>query len=325
MVQSVESMYGRTFLNGEAAQIPAHRMVKLKSGTTTEPAEIVYSDAGEAAIGVTIDYAETGERVAVKLWSDGGTFLIEAADTFNRLATLYSANDGKCSDSSSGTSILQAADACTAAGDIIECIVNPPAATTAATISIADTGAFTSAETVEAALAEIYQHIKSAQATISIPLGSLTQEDGTAITVFSDGDSAVAGFAQLSNKEQVLRWNNHATPGEVGFSVTLPEDLNDAAALVIHWLAAVSGATDTPEITCQAFFGAGDTDCAGTDDEIDGATTVTEYTCTIAHGDVPAGPTQLTVLFNPKDGELGTDDCYIYGVWIEYTRTILTA
>ena len=73
----------------------------------------------------------------------------------------------------------------------------------------------------------------------------------------------------------------------------------------------MSGTTDTPEITHEAYFNAGDTDCAGTEDEIDGGATLTEYTGTIAAANVPASPSVLTVIIAPKAGELGTDDALL--------------
>jgi len=323
MSQSVAVNGPKTFKAGE--DLEAFRRVKVESGTTTTPPEVVYADAGEAFIGITREAVDDGDYVSVDLFAKEGTFFAEAADSFSVQATLYGAADGKVSDSSNGTGFLIALEAATAAGDIVEVAVMPFAATTAASISIADSGGFTSQATVEAALAEIYQHIASAQAAIHVPLGALTLEDGTAITTFSDGASATPGFSQESNKEVVLRWNNHATPTAVAFSVVLPEDLDDSADVIIHWLAKMSGATDSPEITHECYIGAGDTDCAGTDDEIDGGTTLTEYTATIAAANVSAAPQPLTVIFQPKDGELGTDDCLIYGVWVEYTRQILTA
>jgi hypothetical protein len=158
--------------------------------------------------------------------------------------------------------------------------------------------------------------------SIPVSLGSLVGEDGTALAQFSDGDSATPGWAQLSNKELVLRWNNHATPSAVSFSVAMPSDLDAGEDVEIHWLAAMSGANDTPEITTEAYFNDGDTDCAGTDDEIDGGATLTEYVNVIDAADVPAAPAALTVNFKPKAGELGTDDCFIHAVWVEYTATV---
>lgn len=306
--------------------LEARRRVKIKSGTTATPPEVEYADAGEDWIGVTEYAVLEGQPVAVKLNNAPGSFEIECdvSSEIARGTVLYGANDGKVSDASNGSAQGIALEA----GEddaIIEVAVWNVKANTAANTTIEDTDGFTLKATVEAALAEIYQHLVSAQATIPIPLGSLTLEDGTAITKFSAGDSATPGFSQESDKEVVLRWNNHATPGAVAFSIPMPQDLDESKDLVIHWLAKMSDANDTPDLVAEAYFDAGDTDCAGTDDEIDGGTSLAEYTNTIDAADVPASPSVLTVVFGPKSAELGTDDCLVYGVWLEYTRKILTA
>jgi hypothetical protein len=136
----------------------------------------------------------------------------------------------------------------------------------------------------------------------------------------------VPGFNQVYNKEVVLRWNNHAAPLKVAaFGISLTPDLNPGENVVVHWRAKMSGATDTPLLEHECYLGAGDTDCAGTDDEIDGAATLTEYTAAIAHADVGGAPEELTLIFGPKASELGTDDLLVYSCWIEYTRQTLAA
>ncbi len=306
----------RTFTAGE--DLEAYRRVKIKSGTTTSPPEVVYADAGEACIGTTLAPAKSGDPIAVKGLNDSGTRLVEAADSFAVGANLYGANDGKVSDSASGNAQFVALEAATAENDVIEATVDPYLTNTAATTSLADAAGHTAQTTVEAAIAEIYASIDTAKKTIPIPLGALTLEDGTALTKFVSEAAASCGFSQESNKEIVLRFNNHATPPKVGFSAPMPQEMDGAAAVEIHWLAAMSGANDTPVLEHECYFGAGDTDCAGTDDEIDGGVTLTEYSASIAHGDVPdTMPAVLTCLFGPKAGELGTDDLLIYAVWLE--------
>lgn len=87
----------------------------------------------------------------------------------------------------------------------------------------------------------------------------------------------------------------------------------------------MAGATDTPKIVHEAFFGAGDTDCAGTDPEVTGGVTLTEYTCTIAHGDVLEAPSSLTLILTPIAGEINTDELHVYAVWLEVTRKLKTS
>jgi len=316
MGQAVWNEGPKTYTAYEALE--AYRRVKIKSETTTIPPEVQYADAGESYIGTTLAPAAAGERVVVLAPNDNGTRLVEAADSFSVGAVLYGANDGKVSDSASGSAQFMAIQAAGAGGDIVEAIVYSYLTTAAGSVSLADSNGHTAETTVEGAIAEIYASIDGAKKTIPIPLGSLMLEDGTAIGKFSDGTSATPGFAQLSNKEVVLRWNNHSSHTAVAFSVPMPQELYGSAAVEVHWLAAMSGNTDTPDLVHECYFGAGDTDCAGTDDEIDGGTALTEYSASIAHGDVPdTMPATLTCIFQPKDGEATTDDVLVYAVWLE--------
>lgn len=148
----------------------------------------------------------------------------------------------------------------------------------------------------------------------------LTQEDGTALTKWTAG--ATPGFQQLSNKETVLCWDGNASPTGVMAHFDFPDDLDGAAPVKIHYLAKMAGTTDTPVIVNEAYFNAGDTDCAGTDDEVDGGVTLTKYSMTIAADDVPDGPASLDVLFDPTDGQMNTDELHIYAIWAEYTKKL---
>jgi len=92
-----------TFKAGEA--LAAKRRVKIESGTTNDPPEVVYADAGEDFIGVTEYDVADGDMVAVKLNNAPGIFEIECVvdSAIARGTVLYGAADGKVSDASSGT------------------------------------------------------------------------------------------------------------------------------------------------------------------------------------------------------------------------------
>jgi hypothetical protein len=306
----------------------ANIRVKLTSPSTTLPVQVEVAGLGEQHIGITEFAVASGDPVTVRLRTYPGTQEVVAADTFAVAAILYGAADGKVTDNSAGagSAIGQAMEACTGGGDVVEMVPYNVISTTAATVSIADSANHTLTATVEASLAELYVDAKSAQCIIPIPLSSLTLEDGTALTKFVSEGNPTCGFSQEANKEIVLRFNNHATPADVAaFGIPLPADLNPGANIVVHWRAKMSGATDTPVLEHECYLGAGDTDCAGADDEIDGAATLTEYTATIAHADVGGSPEELTLIFGPKAGEMGTDDLLVYSVWLEYTRQVMAA
>lgn len=121
---------GRSFEAGEA--LAKYRRVK-KSGAT-----VVYADAGEDSIGVTMHNAASGAQVMVKLFNDGGTFPIEAAAAITANAAVYGANDGKIDDTVSGDKLGTANEAATASGNIIEVLAATPANITAVQSLISD-------------------------------------------------------------------------------------------------------------------------------------------------------------------------------------------
>lgn len=323
----------KTFTAGE--DLEARRRVKIKSGTTTTPPEVVYADAGEDFIGVTEYAVLDGSPVAIKMNNAPGTFEIECAvdSAIARGTVLYGAADGKVSDASSGTaqgiSLEAGVD-----GAIIEVAPWNVKATNAGTVSVADSSSLITGATVEAALAEIMTGIKTAQCALFPQL--IAAEDGTALPKFADGASGV-GWAQLSNKELALRWNNNATPDKVALQFVMPQDLDDSKAAVLHLMGAIvkAGAdeTDSPVFTVEAYFSTAAAD-PGADDNCGGETgeflttanaNWQEKTLSIALADVPAAPCVLTLVLNPKDGQLGTDDFVLLTPWLEVTRKCLTA
>lgn len=320
----------KTFDAGEALAL--FRRVKLDTGSGTS---VVYADAGEQHNGVVQDAVANGGRAAVRLRTAEGTNKVVAAGAFSAGATLYGAADGKVDDASSGSAIGWALEAATADGDIVEMMPFNVLSTTAATVSIADAGGFTATATVEAALQEIYQHIASAQAFLPIPMGAWTEQDGTALADFADGASATPGWS-AGDEGHGIRWNNHANPDPISSSIPVPPDLDSSADVIVHVLAAKIGATvgDAVTWTIEAFFNVdaalydADADCGGASSAMtgDAATkTCQEETLTLAAADVQGSPAVLTLTLQPTDGTLDTDDVIVLGVWLEYTRKILTS
>ena len=323
----------KTFLAGE--DLAARRRIKIKAGTVTTPPEVAYADAGEDYIGVTEYAVESGDLVACRLNTYPGTFEVECIvdSAIARGTVLYGANDGMVSDASSGSAQGIALEA-GADNQHIEMAPWNVKSTTAATVSIADSGSLITGTTVEAALAEIMQGIKTAQHTIAPTIICL--EDGTALGKFADGETGV-GWAQLSNKDLAIRWNNQATPDDIIMQFVMPQDFNDEANVVLHLMGAIvkAGAdeADSPVITAEAYFSevgadpAADTDCGGDSGEF--LTTADaayqEKTLTITAANAPAAPCVLTCVLHPKDGQLPADDFVLLTPWLEVTRKCLTA
>lgn len=324
-----------TYLAGE--DLEAYRRVKIKSGTTTTPPEIEYAGAGEACIGVTLRSAADGGLALVKGLNEGGSFLVCASGAITEGATLYGTASGKVDDSGTGTPQFTALMASTGTGHVITCIVQPYYSTTAATVSIADAGNFTSQTTVEGALQEVYQHVETIQALLPIPLTSFTKLDGTPLAKFADSTAtATAGINLANSKALCLRWNNNANPCAIATAIPIPPDLDGTANAVVHIAASKSGATlgDAVTFTVGAFnamVGAthdADTDFGSASTAMTGnaaAKTVAELTCTLAAANVDEAPGTISLTVGPTAGTLGTDDVMVHGVWLEYKRKVLTS
>ncbi len=196
-------------------------------------------------------------------------------------------------------------------------------------IALADTGAFTAATDVEAAVAEIYQDIKSIQKTVDIPLTSFLDPDGDPLAKFVNG--SVDGYSLNSSEAMGLRWNNAGSPTVFLTCVAMPQDYDDTAAVVMHFLASKVGATatDTPAFVVTAFsVSVGSvyttsTDFGGTSTVSVDNTLVQELTLSLASGSVPASPTAFTLTIVPND--LATDDYILHAVWLEYKGKLLTS
>lgn len=204
-----------TFTAGE--DLGANRRVKIDTTSTTTPMEVVYADAGEDFIGITMDPAESGDLVTVAPLCREGSFLVEANEAFDAGDDLYGADDGRVADTSDGTAYFKALEDATAQGDIVEVILHPHVSTTAASTSISDSGGYTDETTVEAALQEIYPFIPT---VISDP------GDGGAIPVTRSGVCALTTGG--SGETRTL-----ADPDAAGLQLTVTLDVDGGGDAVV--------------------------------------------------------------------------------------------
>lgn len=183
----------------------------------------------------------------------------------------------------------------------------------------------TDIDAAELRLAALETDAKTAQAQANIPLMSFVDIDGDPLLKFSDG--VADGFTLLGGKAFGYRFNN-GTTAKLLTSVVMPQDYDDTAAVVLHFMAAKVGATaaDTPAFVTEAFaqtVGAvydADVNFGGSSAAManPASTTVQEVTLSLAAGDVPASPAAFTLTIVPN--ALTTDDLVLHGVWLEYTR-----
>jgi hypothetical protein len=312
----------KTFQAGE--DLAAKRRVKVESGTVTTPPEVVYAGAGEVGIGVTEYAVSDGDKVAVKLFNHPGTYEIECiVDSAITYATvLYGAASGMVSDASSGSTVGSSLTLTAVDNEHIEVAWTNVLSTTAATVSVADSGGFTTTTTAEAALAEIYQHLLSAQNFIPIPLTSWVIGDATNTVSF--GGPATDPILDMTNgdTDSALRWVwAAASVEELINQIPLPPDIDVASDLVLHLYTAKDADANTVTLASDSYFMVGDTKVS------DVTATITQAAAdtiiTIAAADIPAGAQTVTVEISPS-AHAG-DALYLYSTWLEYTKVILTS
>ncbi len=135
-------------------------------------------------------------------------------------------------------------------------------------------------------------------------------------TISLDTDPTLKRVNAATDKKMRLAWAATSVI-EIAFDFVYPPDLDEAANVEVHLLAAMEAANDTPVLGISFFEGVGDTNAGGNTAAITG-TSVTEYSVAIAHANVGATPKAASIGIIPAAH--GTDALYIYGAWIEYTR-----
>jgi len=311
----------KTFIAGEA--LIARRLVKLESGTVTDPPEVVYADAGEDAIGVTEVAVADTEPVSVKLLNNSGTFEIEALvdSAIARGTSLYVGASGVVTDASSG-SVIGIALETAVDGARIEVAIDNRKPTTAAGTTYADASGYTSAATVEAALDELNLNMLSVQNFIPIPLTSWMIGDGS--NTVSYGGPATDPILDMANGDidSALRFTwAAASVEEIITQISLPPNLDATADIVLHLYCSKDADANTVTLASDAYFMTGDTKVEDVTATI--AAAAGETTITIAATDVPAGAQTLTIELTPS-AHAG-DALYLHASWIEYKAVLRTS
>jgi hypothetical protein len=139
--------------------------------------------------------------------------------------------------------------------------------------------------------------------------GGVMASDTTPIFEYLNGDT---------DSTLRLRWAA-ANVDAVAWQMPLPPDIDPSNPIYVKLIAAMGGATDTPTLTLETFFGVGDTKVSDTSSAVTG-TTAAVYTITIAAADVETNARKQTASFELTPGTHGTDTFLLYAVWMEYTK-----
>ena len=223
-----------------------------------------------------------------------------------------------------------------ALAEIITIFAGVTSVTGANKVGYDDSGSKTAATTAADALDELYVNATTAQGQINLPLGNFTDADGDPLAKWVDGTDGLCGYYLTNSKAYGIKWNPSGTPAKILSQVVMPQDYDDTANAVLHFLASKVGATIgdavtfTCEVWCQtvgALHDAG-SDIGGASSAMTGdatSKTVAELTLTLTAANMPASPVNLSLSVKPTNGKLGTDDVILHAVWIEYTRKVLAS
>jgi hypothetical protein len=205
--------------------------------------------------------------------------------------------------------------------------------------TIADAGGFTSQTTVEDALQEIYQDLKTGKLLVPVRLFDGILADGTPLAAFADSATSDPGKALANSKAVGVRWNNAAAQIAVWAPpIEIPYEADVSVDAVLRILCSKTGATlaDATTFTVTAFAQTigqlhdADADFGGTSSAITGdatAKTVQQSTLTLAAANLAAlaAPAGLSMSIKPTDGTLGTDDMILHTAVIEFKRKLRTS
>ena len=184
-------------------------------------------------------------------------------------------------------------------------------------------GAITATKLASAAVTAAKLSSTLKKGYIPLPLSS-AREIATNDIINTAGDAGILS----SNTSPALQRVNAATDkklriawassnsDEIVWDFTYPPDLDDTEPIVVHLIAGMAGATNTPVLTVSFFEGVGDTNAGGNTAAL--SATVADVTVSIAHTDVLAAGFGASIGVVP--GAHTTDALYLYGAYIEYQR-----
>ncbi|MCK9195446.1 MAG: hypothetical protein M0P16_00515 [Syntrophales bacterium] len=181
------------------------------------------------------------------------------------------------------------------------------------------------------ALAEIYQHIKSIQGFIPIPLTSF-RELAAGVFINAAGNGGILAtdttpiLTNIADGDAMrLAWAAGNTD-QIAAQVILPPDIDLTANLVVHFLCSKDADANVVHIDGEAYFGESDGDCfpaAGASNLI--TQVKAELTATIALADLPANQTDANMTLVVMPEAHAGDAVYLHGVWLEYKKKLLTS
>lgn len=197
----------------------------------------------------------------------------------------------------------------------------------ASDVTVLDTGNFTAATTVEAALAELYQDTLSAQGFIQIPLDRFRLIASNNIAASGTADGGTISFdtapklirvnAATDKCERIL-WAASSSI-EIATTIAYPPDLDPTGSFTVNLRCKMAGAIDTPTIAVGVWEGIGGTDIGSATAALSNAL-ATKSSAAITPGS--GFPQFAAITLIP--GAHTTDALELYSVYLLYKKRLLT-
>jgi predicted RecA/RadA family phage recombinase len=287
----------------------------VRFGSLTGVALTDEGEGGNAATEATVHLGMAVWDLSVKAVNDSGNSAVAAGDPI----FYVDADTPKLSKKATGYFFGFALEAISSGGtDTINVLHVPsPGSGTLGTGSVSATNLASGAVTavkLSATLKKGYVPLPLASAR-EIASNDIVNTAGDAGMLSSNTTPILQRVNAATDKKLRLNWaasNND----EIVWDFTYPPDLDDTAPVVIHLIAGMAGATNTPVLAVSYFEGVGDTNAGGNTAAL--SATVADVTVTIAAADVAAAGFGASIGVVP--GAHTTDALYLYGAYVEYQR-----
>lgn len=287
----------------------------LRYGSLTGVALTTEAQAGNPANYVSADFGPSVWDLSVKAVNDSGNSAVAVGDPI----FYVDADTPKLSKKATGYFFGFALEAITSGStDTINVVHAPsPGSGTLGTGTVSATnlgsGAVTAVK-LSSTLKKGYIPLPLASAR-EISSNDIINTAGDAGMLSSNTTPILQRVNAATDKKLRLNWaasNND----EIVWDITYPPDIDDAATVIVHLIAGMAGATNTPVIAVSFFEAVGDTNAGGNTAAL--SATVADVTVTIAAADVLAAGFGASIGIVP--GAHTTDALYLYGAYVEYQR-----
>jgi hypothetical protein len=326
-----DQIQDRNWIRVVACSSPATPAARgpVRYGVLTGIALTAEGDGGNAATDTTVDFGPRQDALSVKGIDDNGSSAVIDGDTLfyvdadtphlSKKSTGYLFGIARGAVSGNATTTI-----------LVDKVVTPGAPGVFGAGSIGATELATSAVTTVKLAANA---VTTAKLTATLGTGFIDLALTDAVLLSSNAvQNTTEGGRLDGNTAPTLTRANGATDiallatwaasgaAEIQWARNLPPDLDDAGTIVVHlWIEKDTNTDSSAVVAVKLFQGKGDANAGGNTAAL-GTATLSEYTVTMAAGDVLAQATSPFLNIALVPGTHTTDAIRLYAAYLTYTR-----